>query len=241
MLYVFFYIFLFRIFLIPCGLIIYLLSPDKHWGFYVSLFGLGVLDITEKEFIEYNQNQILDFYNNKSKGVVIFNHPSFIDLWAYGTVFNRRIVKPIVYKPNFPYPLSLFSDMFKPIYTHKIKSGQRKVIQEYLLSRKPREPLILISPSGGDTFADHRKLNEFKDSAFISRVPILPVVVRYSSGVERWPILKSLIKRLLGLPVYFKIRVLDPIYPMEDESIESVKKRTKALMESVPLLDDLHY
>jgi 1-acyl-sn-glycerol-3-phosphate acyltransferase len=102
--------------------------------------------------------------------------------------------------------------------------------------------MVFIAPGGSDRNESQRVMSNFRSGAFLARAPILPIIIRYTENVNKWPIVSGMIKRLVYLtPVYFKIRVLDPIYPIEDESLEDFKIRVKTQMESVPDYKDLHF
>lgn len=231
---------LLRIKLFTCSLILQVMYSDFFVN--ITLFILGIIDKTEPEFKEYNKKHLNKFYNGVDRGLITFNHPSVFDIFAYNTIFKIGKTKAVAYGPYFFWPLRILSDYFNPIYTQLNPTGKSNEIQEYILSRKKGEPMLIIAPGLSDRNTDQRKMSIFKNGAFISRVPILPVVVRYSINVERWPIGKSLLKRFLSFNmVYFKIRVLDPVYPIKDESLEDFKQRVKLYMESVPLYEDLHF
>lgn len=236
-------IYIFRVSLVISGLIVHFFLPNylTKYAFKLCLLGLGTFDTTESEFQEYNDKILHDFYENESKGVMLFNHPSFLDTFVLPSFINKNWLRPVAYGPIFRFPLNLFSDTFNPIYVQSSSTGASKIIKEAILSRNKCEPFILVAPGGSDKKESQRVMTKFRNGAFIARAPILPVIIRYTTNVDRWPIILSLLKRLMGLPVYFKIRVLNPIYPKENESLDDLKDRVKNYMESVPDYSDLHF
>lgn len=234
---------LFRLSLLIGGLILHFFLPYHitKYAFKLCLLGLGTFDMTESEFQEYNNNILYDFYNNESKGVMLFNHASFLDTFVLPSFINKNWLRPVAYGPIFKFPLNLFSDTFNPIYVQNGSTGASKIIKEAILLRNKCEPFILVAPGGADKNESQRIMTKFRNGAFIARAPILPVIIRYTTNVDRWPIIFSLLKRLIGFPVYFKIRVLDPIYPEENESLDDLKDRVKKYMESIPNYSDLHF
>ena len=234
---------LFRFSLLLCGLFFHFLLPYNYtkYAFKLCLLGLGTFNTTEPEFEEYNEKKLVDFYENETKGVILFNHPSVLDTFTIPSFINKNWLRPVAYGPIFIFPLNLFSDTFNPIYIQENSKGASVIIKDAILSRKKCEPFVLIAPGGADKNESQRVMTKFRSGAFIPKAPILPIVVRFTTNVDRWPIWVSIIKRLFGLPVYFKVRVLDPIYPRDSESLDQLKNRVKLYMESVPDYTDLHF
>ena len=225
------------------GLFLHLILPHHltKYAFKLCLLGFGTFNTTESEFEEHNKKILDNFYTNESKAVILFNHPSFLDTFIIPSFVDKNWLRPVAYGPYFGFPLNLFSNTFNPIYIPKNSKGVSTLITNAILSRNTREPFILIAPGGSDKNESQRVMSKFKYGAFIAKAPILPIVVRYTTNVDRWPIVCATMKRLCGLPVYFKVRVLDPIYPTEDESLDDLKNRVQVYMESVPDYSDLHF
>lgn len=234
----------YRIYTTFGGLMLHFILPKEliKSAFKLSLLGLNVHNTTEPEFEEFNNNKIEEFYENETKGVILFNHPSFLDTFVFPSVIDKDKIKPVAYGPYFSFPLNLFSDTFNPIYVQLKNTGVSNIIKQTILNRQRGEPIVFIAPGGADKDISQRVMSDFRNGAFLAKAPILPIVIRYSDNVNRWPILLSLIKRLTYLtPVYFKIRILDPIYIEDNEDLEIFKTRVKNKMESVPDYIDLHF
>jgi len=237
-------LYLYRIYCIFGGVMLQFFLPKDYMNvcFKLSLLGFNVYNMTEPEFEEYNNNIIEDFYTKEKKGVFLFNHPSFLDTFTLASVIDKDKVKPVAYAPYFSFPLNLLSDTFNPIYVQKGSTGVSNIIKNAILTRKLGEPMIMMAPGGSDTNDSQRNMNKFRSGAFLARSPILPIIIRYSKNVTRWPILLGMIKRLFYItPVYFKIRVLDPIFPKENEELEDFKNRVKSAMENVPDYENLKF
>lgn len=237
-------LYLYRIYCIFCGVMLQFILPKDYMNlcFKLSLLGFNVYNTTEPEFEEYNNNIIEDFYTTEQKGVFLFNHPSFLDILTFGSVIDKNKVKPVAYGPFFKFPLNLLSDTFNPIYVQKGSTGVSNIIKNTVLNRKLGEQMIFMAPGGSDTNESQRIMNKFRSGAFLAKCPILPIVIRYSRNVNRWPILLGMIKRFIYItPVYFKIRVLDPIYPKYNEELEDFKNRVKSAMENVPDYENLKF
>lgn len=234
----------YRFYFIFGGIMLHFILPKKlmKYAFKLSLLGFNVYNTTEPEFEELNNNRIEDFYKKELKGIFLFNHPSFLDTFAFVSVIDKDKITPIAYGPYFSFPLNLLSDTFNPIYVQSGSTGISNIIKNAILTRKLGEPMIFMAPGGSDRNECQRIMSNFRSGAFLAKGPILPIVIRYSDNVNRWPIVLSLIKRLFYFtPVYFKIRVLDPIFPEEDEKLENFKLRVKSEMESVSDYKDLHF
>jgi 1-acyl-sn-glycerol-3-phosphate acyltransferase len=235
---------LYRFYTVFGGLMLHFILPKPlmKFAFKFSLLGFNVYNTTETEFEEVNNNKIEDFYTKETKGVILFNHPSFLDAFVLSSVIDKDKVRPVAYAPYFRFPLNLFSDTFDPIYVQIRSTGVSTIIKDTILSRQRKDKIIFMAPGGADTNESQRVMSKFKSGGFLAKAPILPVVIRYTENVNKWPIISSLIKRLVYFtPVYFKIRVLDPIYPIEDENLEDLKMRVKNKMESVPDYKNLHF
>ena len=235
---------LYRFYTVFGGIMLHFILPKKFkkLAFKLSLLGFNVHNTTESEFEEYNNNKIEEFYTKEQKGVLLFNHPSFLDAFVYASVIDKNKVRPVAYGPYFSFPLNLLSDTFNPIYVQKGSTGVSNIIKNTILTRKLGEPMIFMAPGGSDTNESQRNMSKFRSGAFLARSPILPIVIRYSRNVNRWPILSSMIKRFIYItPVYFKIRVLDPIFPKYNEELEDFKYRVKNEMESLPDYNNLKF
>lgn len=235
---------LYRFYIVFSGLMLHFILPKPlmKLAFKFSLLGFNVYNTTEPEFEELNNDKIEDFYEKETKGVFLFNHPSFLDSFTFASVIDKDKVKPVAYKPYFKFPLNLLSDTFDPIYVQSTATGVSTIIKNTILSRQRGEKIVFIAPGGSDRNESQRVMSNFRSGAFLARAPILPIIIRYSENVNKWTIVSGMIKRLVYLtPVYFKIRVLDPIYPKEDEILEDFKMRVKTQMESVPDYKDLHF
>lgn len=235
---------LYRFYTVFGGIMLHFILPFQlmKYAFKFSLLGFNVYNTTEPEFEEVNNNKIEDFYTKETKGVCLFNHPSFLDTFVFPSVIDKDKVKPVAYGPYFNFPLNLFSDTFNPIYVQSGSTGVSNIIKNAILTRKSGEPMVFMAPGGSDRNESQRVMSNFRSGAFLAKAPILPIIIRYTENVNKWPIVSGMIKRLVYLtPVYFKIRVLDPIYPIEDESLEDFKIRVKTEMESVPDYKDLHF
>lgn len=235
---------LYRFYTVFGGLMLHFILPKQlmKLAFKFSLLGFNVYNTTEPEFDELNNNRIEDFYTKETKGVILFNHPSFLDSFTFASVIDKDKIKPVVYAPYFSFPLNLFSDTFNPIYVQSGSTGVSTIIKDTILSRQRNEPIVFMAPGGSDRNESQRVMSKFRSGAFLAKAPILPIVIRYSDNVNKWPIVSSLVKRLVYLtPVYFKVRVLDPIYPKENEELEDFKNRVKTEMESVQDYNNLKW
>lgn len=235
---------LYRFYIVFGGIMLHFILPKKliKNAFKLSLLGFNVYNTTEPEFEEFNNNIIKNFYEKETKGLCLFNHPSFLDTFVLPSVIDKDKMRPVAYGPYFMFPLNLFSDTFNPIYVQYNSTGVSNIIKNAILTRKLCDPMIFIAPGGSDRNESQRIMSKFRSGGFLAKAPILPIIIRYSSNVTRWPILLGLIKRIIYItPVYFKIRVLEPIYPIQGEELEDFKTRVKNKMESVPDYKDLHF
>jgi len=76
------------------------------------------------------------------------------------------------------------------------------------------------------------KLSEFKTGAFVSLKPILPVIIKYNPYFidyeNRIDTFLHIITNTNNLN--YKIKILDPIYPQKNDTIESFRDRVYKTM-----------
>ena len=93
-------------------------------------------------------------------------------------------------------------------------------------------------------------LEEFKSGAFVSLSPILPILISYDPHVyvnNNSNIVSFFINTLNTTKQNYNVTILDPIYPIENESINDFKirvynimneERKKIIVEDIPIPDN---
>ena len=115
------------------------------------------------------------------------------------------------------------------------KNNNTKKITENVLNRKKNDPLLLIAPGGAEGMNQEKEyeLCEFRTGAFVSKSPVLPILISYkpyiyfNNNIDKLKYILNLINRE---KIYYKITILDPIYPEENDTIESFKDRVYNIM-----------
>ena len=75
------------------------------------------------------------------------------------------------------------------------------------------------------------KLSEFRTGAFVSLKPILPVIIKYNPYYKDSKRKFTVIHIITNINnLNYKIKVLDPIYPEENDTIESFRDRVYEIM-----------
>jgi 1-acyl-sn-glycerol-3-phosphate acyltransferase len=160
-------------------------------------------------------------------GIIISNHQSFLDgFLVMGHFPSVPLIKSSYkFNPLFAW-ISLLFDFIPLKFTAQgLISADRN-----LRKRLNEDERIYICPEG--TRSKNGKIGKFNSLAFKIagdlQVPIYPIIIQYSK-----PILgKSRQSFAFGEKVEIKIRVLDEIYPAENENTAKLLKRTHELFVS---------
>lgn len=167
------------------------------------------------------------FKKENTKGLAVFNHISILD----GLLLLKEIGEPISFLVSESILITLckkFIENSNGIIINKNEKTTNK-ITNVATNRKKNEPILFIAPGGNNGMYQQKelKLSEFKTGAFVGLTPVLPVIIKYDSyfiePVDRMETLIYIITNNKYLN--YKIKILDPIYPQENETIESFKDR----------------
>ena len=140
---------------------------------------------------------------------------------------------------NLPSYYPFFDKVYKAmnmIYTSNGKTTEK--IIEYTKNRKVGERVLAVAPDGGNCSIDpDNKVAELKTGAFVGKFPILPIVIKYDKDNYLnfkhelgETLMDCILKGFLYLNHNVKIKVLDMVYPSDDESIIEYKDRVHALI-----------
>jgi hypothetical protein len=191
------------------------------------LLGLGVHGTSDKADIEKYKR----FCEKSGKGVIIFNHPTFFD--------HMVIMKELNDVPRFAmsekYMIGPIKRIAKYYNTIPITSakGNAAAIQEAMSERPPP----IVAPAAGNCHqTDSAVLDEFKTGAFLGNPTVLPIVIHYTP-YEPWLITEAMkdtiIRRLWGNEIQYRMKVLDPVVANADESPADFAQRCRQIMETV--------
>ena len=173
-----------------------------------------------------------EFKKKHSNGIAVFNHTTHVD----GIILLNELREPIsiVCAKNIMIELSKkIIEKWKCLVVEPNRSTTEQITKK-VLSRKNSEPLLFIAPSGSEGMVeqDENKMGIFKTGAFVSLSPVLPVIIKYNPYVftENVHIIESMINIINKGKVSYCVKILDPIYPKETDSIESFKNRVYDIM-----------
>lgn len=209
------------------GFISYIIFPI-HIACNLILLGLGVNGSCNEDDVE----KYYSFKKNVSKGVIIFNHPTFFD--------HVVIMKELKDTPRFAmydkYIVGPVKWLCNRLNVLPISSSQGNTcrIRSAIKTRKNNESLLAVSPSAGKCHVhDIAALAKFRTGAFVEMPDVLPIIINYEP-YEPWmqntSLLKTMIRRLRGCNVSYQLKVLDPVSPLQDETPNRFAARCRTIM-----------
>lgn len=169
-----------------------------------------------------------EFKKNHTNGVALFTHTSYFD----GIILLNELKEAIsfvVLKDALILNTYKLAKKWNCLIIEE-KQKNTETITKKILERKKNDPLLLIAPAGdkGMIQENEYELCEFRTGAFVSKSPVLPILINYSPHIyctentDRFKYILSLINRE---KLYYKVTILDPIFPEENDTIESFKNR----------------
>ena len=181
-------------------------------------------------------NILLD-HNGIEYRIIVFNHPTIWDhlvLIRHMPTLHGRL-RFVAFSKNCFWPLSVLMRKSGCIITDR-KGGTTQRIEGIAKSTQDTS-IVVIAPEGGENTQSPSSPAPFRTGAFVHGVPIMPVVVRYFPydrlrTEKKETILQFLMRRLLGQPLFYSVRALPVIEPLEEEPIEAFRDRAKVLMEN---------
>lgn len=218
----------FRFLLLIISAVVSLLLPT-YTIYVLSAIVLSLIGVYCKKVDGYIYLQ--QAVHTKHPFLVVFNHPTFYDPFVlYHTL---KIPLRFVAKETHIKSFGSFIDKYRLIHVSE-KGGATKKI----LAAIPYTKLfgsIAIAPAGGTGFEeDPTYLPDFKTGAFVPMIPVLPVLVRYSSH-EVWKKGTSLPsifwKRLHGSHIDYSVKILPLITPKKAWSPQDFAKETHRIMQ----------
>lgn len=179
------------------------------------------------------------FKENISNGVILFNHPTFFD--------HIVLIKELNDMPRFAMttkymvgPIKWIAKKFHAIGITP-NTGSAAMLAEEITNRVAGDPLIAVSPSGGITLENPTKLVTFRTGAFLTMPNVLPIVIAYKP-YENWDTSLSLwdviMRRLHGPRMYYRMKVLSPVYSLPNETPATYAARCRTIMEDA--LHNIH-
>jgi len=179
-----------------------------------------------------NLNKYYEFKKNKSNGLALFTHTSYLD----AIILLKELKEPLSFVCLKEALIMKTYNLAKK-WNCLILEGKNNTnkITNNVLNRKHNDSLLFLAPSGAEGM-DQKKENElckFKTGAFVSLSPILPILISYSphiyfdSSINKFKYLLSLLNRET---LYYKVTILDPIYPLKNDTINSFRDRVYKTM-----------
>jgi hypothetical protein len=183
---------------------------------------------------EENKKKYDDFKNGEG-GIILFTHCTFYDHFLLYHEF-QDLPKGVAKRKHLFFPFNyLFENIGTILFDEK--SGISELIKNYTNERKPGDPCIILAPAAGySNNEDQNKLEEFKSGGFLPMKPVLPVLIKFDPYLN-WKKGESLFENLWKVLTYpekkwYKVKVLDPISPLENDTFETYKQRVKQIMEN---------
>jgi len=171
-----------------------------------------------------------DFKKNNTRGLVVFNHVSMLD----GLILLNEFKYPITFLVKKNFFTNLFTNFIEKhngimIDTNKKKNTTQKII-ELVNNRKKNDPVLFIAPSGGGEAMNQKnkfKLSQFKTGAFVTLSPILPIIIKFNPYYKDPKTTEETVSYIIENTnnLSYKVKILDPIYPQENDTIESFRDR----------------
>lgn len=167
------------------------------------------------------------FKNTHDKGIIIFSHPTFYDIVPICHVLQDmpRWVTKIEYIMG---PLKAVVKRLGIITVDSKKKGTTAVICDSINKREKGDDLICICPAG-TTSLSQEDIPPYKRGAFLMMTPILPVVMYYSSLTvwDKQTFFQMIYERVNGPILYYHCKVMEPLYPLQDETEKDYTERTR--------------
>lgn len=179
-----------------------------------------------------NLEKYYDFKKKHTNGIALFTHTSYLD----GLILAKELKEAPSFiclrKPLISYMYDIAKKWNCLII--EPKQNNSKVITSAVLDRNKNERLLLIAPTGSDMEqTDEFKLNEFKTGAFISLSPVLPILIVYNPHIyieKKSSQIDGILDIIKNEKLNYKVKILDPIYPNKEDTIESYKSRVYNIM-----------
>lgn len=204
---------------LPRRFMVYMLR--YMWG---PLWGLrGTAEGTEI----YNK-----FKKTQANGIIVFSHPTFYDYIPVAHAIND-IGSPVISASRVIGPIKHIVKRTNGFLVDRSKGGTAELLSERIMSRKPGDPILCISPTAGYNNDDQTIMTDFKTGAFITLSPVLPVVMYYH-GALVWKdqsLFRMIYNRFSGGYVTYHAKVMEPLFAYKNETIEQFKERTRQYME----------
>ncbi len=179
-----------------------------------------------------NLEKYYHFKKNNTEGLAVFNHVSILD----GLLLLTQFKEPLSFLVSENILVTLCKNFIQNsngIIINKNENTTKKII-EISSNRKKNDPILFIAPSGvvGMIQKNKYKISKFKTGAFASLKPILPIIIKYNPYYkEPKEIFTSLIHIITNTNnLNYKIKVLDPIYPEENDTIENFRDKVYEIM-----------
>jgi hypothetical protein len=213
-----------RILFILCANILSIFLP-KSVAHLLATYVLHLLGVIPDKVDGHSHLE--DALKAKEPFIIAFNHPTFFE--HYILYSNLRIPLRFIANPKNLKGAQALIQKFNIICVNgKTTDTILKAVPESF-----EKGFITIAPGAGSSFKDPTKLPKFRTGAFVAKVPILPVVLRYSPH-DVWesgkPVSEVFWKRLQGKGMTYNLSILPLVHPEKSESPLQFAKRTRKIM-----------
>lgn len=218
----------FRFLLLAINGILLVLLPT-YAIYFISAIMLGIIGVYCKKVEGYENVKYA--VQTKQPFIILFNHPTFYDPFVlYNTL---KMPLRFVAKDNHVKMFGSFMDKYRLIQVTNTGGATKRILNAIPYTRILGT--IAIAPTGGTGFEeDSTYLPDFKTGAFVPMVPVLPVLIRYSSR-EVWkkgvPLHSIFWKRLHGSHIDYSVKILPLIKPDHNWSHQEYAQYTHRIMQ----------
>lgn len=192
------------------------------------LFSLNVYGSCSQE----DREKYLQAKSSNTKTIIIFNHPTCYD----HLVIMKELGDPLRFVMSYKYlfwPFRSLAQGLRCIIVYP-KSQTSALIAKEVSERKQKDPMIAISPHGGDSIFTPWELPPFRTGAFLARPTVIPVVIRYfphEPWLQGMSLFQILCRRIFAFHhSQYVMKVLDAIEMKENEDYAIFAERCRTNM-----------
>lgn len=189
----------------------------------LRLFGVRLIVEHGKQYTRHQRT-------DSNAYILLYNHLSNFDSLIVGELFGdaKYIFKSSINLAFFFTLPSLYNGFIS--VDRSTPESRARSAQALVVNVRDSEYSMAIAPEGTRNKGDPLKLLPFKRGAFNvsveSKRPVVPIL--HFHTLKLWD--KSYLK-VINKPGYIVVRILDPIYPLENETVEEMQERVHGILQ----------